>query len=59
MLSTARGANWATNTPSESTSLHAIAMSSDGSIMAAVGHGNGGIWLSTNTGSTWTQVLER
>ncbi|OLP73311.1 hypothetical protein AK812_SmicGene47491, partial [Symbiodinium microadriaticum] len=56
-VSTDAGANWATNTPSESTSLHAIAMTSDGSIMAAVGHGNGGIWISNNTGSTWTQVL--
>ncbi|CAE7546933.1 unnamed protein product, partial [Symbiodinium sp. CCMP2456] len=48
-VSTDGGANWATNTPSESTSLHAIAMTSDGSIMAAVGHGNGGIWISNIT----------
>ncbi|CAE7027939.1 unnamed protein product [Symbiodinium natans] len=57
-VSTDGGANWATNTPSESTSLIGIAMSSSGSIMAAVGHGNNaGIWISNNTGSTWTQVV--
>lgn len=51
------GTTWATNTPSESTTLTAIAMSSDGSIMAATGYGNnGGIWTSTDTGSTWTHV---
>ena len=51
-LSTDGGANWAAMTGAGTHAWHGLAMSSDGTKIAAVSYGN--IYLSGDTGTTWT-----